>query len=39
MSQLPDDNPSNDNYLALKQRIAALEEQNAELRGESGSKR
>jgi hypothetical protein len=32
MSQSPDDNPSNDNHLALKRRIAALEEQNAELR-------
>jgi len=34
MSQSPDDNPSNDNHLALKRRIAALEEQNAELRRE-----
>ncbi|KAJ8579610.1 hypothetical protein M405DRAFT_870125 [Rhizopogon salebrosus TDB-379] len=42
MSQSPSPNDvdtSNDNHAALKRRIAALEEQNAELRGESGNKR
>ncbi|KAG1845188.1 hypothetical protein F4604DRAFT_1937083 [Suillus subluteus] len=39
MSQSPDhDDPQNENHSALKRRIATLEEQNAELRGEHSNK-
>lgn len=39
MSQSPDHDLQNDNHSALKRRIAALEEQNADLRGERSNKR